>query len=70
MSNQTLLTTAQAAKLLGISKAYLERDRWKGASIPYLKVGRAVRYRQSDLETFLEKCTCPTLELSCSESRS
>lgn len=49
-----LLTTADAAKHLGLSKAFLERDRWAGARIPFIKVGsRAVRYRLSDLETYI-----------------
>ncbi|MEA2078737.1 MAG: helix-turn-helix domain-containing protein [Pseudomonadota bacterium] len=50
-----LLTTTEAASYLGMSKAFLERDRWAGARIPFLKVGsRAVRYRLSDLEAFLD----------------
>lgn len=50
-----LLTTQQAATYLGVSKAFLERDRWAGARIPFIRVGsRAVRYRQRDLESFLE----------------
>lgn len=54
MSNQ-LLTTAEAAKYLGISKAFLERDRWAGARVQFIKVGsRAVRYRLSDLESYIE----------------
>lgn len=45
-----LLNTKQAAALIGMSVAFLERDRWAGAQIPYIKVGaRAVRYRESDL---------------------
>ena len=53
MSEQ-LLTTAQAANRLGISKAFLERDRWAGARIPFIKVGsRAVRYRESDLDNYI-----------------
>lgn len=51
-----LLTTKEAAKYLGVSKAFLERDRWAGARIPFIKVGsRAVRYRQSDLDAFLDR---------------
>ncbi|KZY94939.1 excisionase [Oleiphilus sp. HI0073] len=51
-----LLTTAEAAKHLTVSKAFLERDRWAGARIPYVKIGsRAVRYRMSDLDDFLNK---------------
>lgn len=50
-----LLNTAEAAELLGVSKAFLERDRWAGARIPFIKVGsRAVRYRREDLESYIE----------------
>ena len=51
-----LLTTKEAARYLGVSKAFLERDRWAGARIPFIKVGsRAVRYRLSDLDAFLDR---------------
>lgn len=50
-----LLTTKEAARYLGVSKAFLERDRWAGARIPFIKVGsRAVRYRQADLDGYLD----------------
>lgn len=50
-----LVTTAEAARFLGVSNSFLERDRWAGAKIPFIKVGnRAVRYRLSDLEAYLE----------------
>lgn len=53
-----LLTTDQAATYMGVSKAFLERDRWAGARIPFVKVGsRAVRYRLTDLEAYLESRT-------------
>ena len=53
---QTLLTTQQAASILGVSKAFLERDRWAGARIPFIKMGaRAVRYRLADLESYIEQ---------------
>ncbi len=53
---QQLYTTTQAAQFLGVSKAFLERDRWAGARIPFLKVGtRAVRYSMEDLESFLNQ---------------
>ncbi|MHB8699347.1 MAG: helix-turn-helix transcriptional regulator [Sulfuricaulis sp.] len=53
-----LLTTKEAACYLGVSEAFLERDRWAGARIPYIKVGsRAVRYRPLDLEVFLQSHT-------------
>ena len=52
-----LLTTKEAAPILGISVAFLERDRWAGARVPYIKIGsRAVRYRMSDLNAYIESC--------------
>ena len=51
-----LLNTKSAAEYLGVSMAFLERDRWAGARIPFIRVGsRAVRYRLSDLNAYLDK---------------
>lgn len=53
--NDRLLTTRDAAEYLKVSKAFLERDRWAGARIPFIKVGsRAVRYRRADLDAYLD----------------
>lgn len=53
-----LLTTGEAARYLGVSKAFLERDRWAGARIAFVRVGtRAVRYRQADLDTYIHTQT-------------
>ena len=53
---QNLLTTKQAANYLSVSAAFLERDRWAGARIPFRRIGtRAVRYRLSDLETYVDQ---------------
>ncbi|MCP4933665.1 MAG: helix-turn-helix domain-containing protein [bacterium] len=49
-----LLTTKQAAARLGLSPAFLERDRWAGACIPFVRVGaRAVRYRKEDIDAHI-----------------
>lgn len=51
-----LYNTEQAAQFLGVSKAFLERDRWAGARIPFIKIGtRAVRYSPDDLESYLNQ---------------
>ena len=50
-----LWTPRQAAEYLGKSESFLENDRWKGASIPYVKIGRAVRYRAADVVAYVEK---------------
>ena len=59
-----ILKTIEAAEYLSVSKAFLERDRWAGAKIPYIKVGsRAVRYRISDLDDYLDgQIKCSTSE--------
>lgn len=50
-----LLTTKQAAQFLGVSAAFLERDRWAGARVPYIQLGtRSIRYRLEDLESFIK----------------
>jgi len=49
-----LLKTKEAAKYLGVSAAFLERDRWAGAQIPFIRVGsRSVRYELSALEEYV-----------------
>jgi len=51
-----LLHTKDAAKFLNVSIAFLERDRWAGARIPFVKVGsRAVRYRLEDLQNYINQ---------------
>jgi hypothetical protein len=49
-----LLTTKEAALYISLSAAFLERDRWAGATIPFIRIGnRAVRYRLSDLDAYI-----------------
>lgn len=49
-----LLNTPEAARVLGVSKAFLERDRWAGPRIPFVRIGsRAVRYRLADLDAYV-----------------
>lgn len=55
MLTSDLLTTAQAAHYLCVSKAFLERDRWAGARVPFIRIGsRTVRYRRTDLDAYIE----------------
>lgn len=50
-----LMDQRAAADYLGCSVKKLERDRWVGPEIPYIKIGRAVRYRASDLAAYVER---------------
>ena len=53
-----LLTTKEAARYLGVSEAFLERDRWAGARIPFVRIGsRAVRYEPSSLDAYIKSQT-------------
>lgn len=48
-----LWTQRQTADYLRVSEKWLERDRWLGATIPFIKVGRSVRYRATDVVAYL-----------------
>lgn len=55
MLQQRLLSTKEAARYLGVSPAFLERDRWAGARIPYVKIGtRTIRYDIAELDRYLQ----------------
>ena len=48
------LSEIEVAKILSISRATLQQNRWLGRGIPFLKVGRSVRYAVTDLQAFIE----------------
>lgn len=52
-----LMNEREAAQFLGVSPIWLQRDRWKGPQIRFVKIGRHVRYRASDLATFVDANT-------------
>ncbi len=55
-----LLTTKQAAELLGLAAQSLENDRvHRRIGLPYIKIGAAVRYREADLIAFIEARAVP-----------
>ncbi len=43
------------AAILDCSTQLLERNRWAGQGVPYLKIGRKVLYRKSDVLVFLQQ---------------
>ncbi|WP_415878777.1 helix-turn-helix domain-containing protein [Methylomonas sp. TEB] len=56
--NDPLRSNAEAAAILGVTTATM--DVWRSTkryAIPYIKVGRLVKYRQSALDAFLESRT-------------
>ena len=51
----TLLSEHDAAAILGFSVKTLQRRRWLRETPQYLKMGRKVRYRLSDLQQYIEQ---------------
>jgi excisionase family DNA binding protein len=58
-----LLTEDETAEVLAIKPQTLASWRCRGVNdLPFIKIGRAVRYRRSDLEAFMQRntATCAT----------
>ncbi|MDF2155303.1 helix-turn-helix domain-containing protein [Vibrio sp. CAU 1672] len=49
----TLLTPAQLAELLQVTEKTLANQRFQGRGIPFVKIEKAVRYRYTDVESYL-----------------
>jgi predicted DNA-binding transcriptional regulator AlpA len=60
-----LLSTEQASDWLGVSKSWLDKARVSGDGPRFCRVGRLVRYRECDLDAYLDQ----TSRLSTSESQ-
>lgn len=54
-SSKNYLTSAEAAAYLGRGVSTLARERMTGEGAPFVRVGRAVRYRRDDLDAFMAK---------------
>lgn len=50
-----LMNEVELSNLIKRSVQTLRNERFRGAGIPYVKIGRSVRYRLSDVEQFIEK---------------
>jgi predicted DNA-binding transcriptional regulator AlpA len=48
------ITETEASRITGMSVAWFQRMRWSGGGIPYAKLGRAVRYKQSDVLLWMD----------------
>ena len=51
-----LLTEGEAAKFIAMSNKWLSNQRWMGLGPNYVRIGRCIRYRASELESFLSQC--------------
>ena len=51
-----LLTSEEVANITGMSNETLAQWRSQRRGIPYLKIGRAVRYDPAEVQAYLERC--------------
>jgi predicted DNA-binding transcriptional regulator AlpA len=56
-TSNCLLTETQVAILIGRAVPTLQKDRVHGTGPRYVKLGRLVRYRPADVETWLAERT-------------
>jgi len=52
-----LLTETEVAQKLEVTKPCLRRWRHEGRELPFVRVGRLVRYRPQDVERFITENT-------------
>ncbi len=55
VKKQPLITEQEAAKRLCVSVHKLRADRHHSTGIPYVKIGKLVRYHPEDLDTFISE---------------
>lgn len=53
-SPSCLITVAEAAERLSVSKSYLDKLRVTGGGPPFVKIGTRVAYDPADLATWLD----------------
>lgn len=52
-----LLTAKQLSEIIGISVDTLANDRYLRQGLPYIKIGKRVRYRLDDVMAYIESKT-------------
>ena len=52
-----LMTTAEVAGFIRASKQSLDQDRYLGRGLPYVRIGRKIRYRREDVLKYLDANT-------------
>ncbi|HSS22855.1 MAG TPA: helix-turn-helix domain-containing protein [Mycobacterium sp.] len=48
-----LMTTVEVADFIRASKASLDQDRYLQRGLPYVRIGRRIRYRREDVLNYL-----------------
>lgn len=53
MGDLELLDDHEVARLTGRARSTLQKDRVRGGGVPFVRLGRLVRYRRADVATWL-----------------
>ncbi len=48
------LNEHEVAEATGLSLSTLRNDRWKREKLPYIKIGKSVRYDENDVESYMD----------------
>lgn len=54
--DRKLLNPEEVSQLTGISTTTLAQWRYRKVGIPYLRIGRLVRYDTGDVDLYLQRC--------------
>lgn len=63
----SLLSDYDVEKITGRARSTLQKDRVAGVGIPFVRIGRLVRYRHCDVTSYLE--SLPTYRSTSEPSR-
>ena len=62
-NREQYLPETLVSEITGMSVATLRNHRWLGKGIPYIKIGRTVRYQESEVLEYLENLRVQTKPL-------
>ena len=53
---ERLITPEEASEILGVTAKSLSNSRYTGTGlqVPFIKLGKIIRYKESELETYIE----------------
>ena len=57
INEMALLSEKEVQEIYKLNARTLQRDRVLGRGIPYVKIGRRVRYKRSDIEKYIKHHT-------------
>lgn len=66
MAEKILFTERELAPRLNLSVQTLRNHRHEGMGIPYIKMGKAVRYHHDDIDAYIKKCRIYPNEINAS----